>query len=363
MENVIIFGKGNMYLRKKEFIFREFSVECFLDNNVVDKEIDDETGLYIYNPRFVKMFENELIIVMSNAVGDMAQQLVELGVSAERIIFGPEVKPYNSFEKMLFSNGDGKIVWDGSDVLYQNEKFGILIRTNASNFEEINEEIKRTPLFSRCDNLINQIELVPIDDTYGINRGMPVDRYYIESFLKENEQFIQGRILEIGDRRYTNLFGNNIIESKVLHVEYEDSSKGIIKANLETGEGIIEESVDCFICTQTLQFIYDTRKAVKNILKLLKPGGIALITVSGISQMIRYERIKYGHFWSFTDMSLRRVFEEAGGIENIDIRVYGNVKTAMSFLYGISIEELRKEDLNYLDKDYQVIIGASIRKK
>ena len=87
------------------------------------------------------------------------------------------------------------------------------------------------------------------------------------------------------------------------------------------------------------------------------------MTVGGISQIIDYERRNFGHFWSFTDMSLKKVFVDCEDVESVSIKVYGNVKSATSFLYGLSYDEIDKKELDYADDKYQVIIGAVVKKR
>ena len=47
----------------------------------------------------------------------------------------------------------------------------------------------------------------PINPVFGLRRGQPVDRYYIEAFLRKNSSDIYGRVMEIGDDTYTRKFG------------------------------------------------------------------------------------------------------------------------------------------------------------
>ena len=49
--------------------------------------------------------------------------------------------------------------------------------------------------------------LTPISRYFGFDRGLPVDRYYIERFLARNASEIAGRVLEVGDDGYTRRFG------------------------------------------------------------------------------------------------------------------------------------------------------------
>lgn len=210
--------------------------------------------------------------------------------------------------------------------------------------------------------LLEKMKVKPVSRVFGFDRGAPIDRYYIEKFLQEKSSLIKGTTLEIAEREYSLKYGGNKIENAyVLHVtEARDDLS--IKGNLETGEGIPENLVDCFILTQTLPFIYDIKSAANNVLKALRPGGSALITVSGISQISRYDMDRWGHYWGFTDLSLKKLFSEFVPQENIEIITYGNAKVASCFLYGLAQHELRKKDLDYVDPDYQLIITAVVKK-
>lgn len=199
----------------------------------------------------------------------------------------------------------------------------------------------------------------PVSSVFGFDRGTPIDRYYIDSFLAENRILIRGTTIEIAENTYTKRFGENVIKSLILH--YSDPKADII-GDLQTGEGLPSEIADCIIMTQTLLCIYDLKPAIKHTLQLLKKGGNLLLTNPGITQISRYDYDQWGQYWSFTDQSIRRLFEEFVPVENIKIKTYGNVKTAASFLYGLAFEELTRKDLQYHDPDYQLVIGAVVTK-
>src|ERR1044071_606160 len=60
--------------------------------------------------------------------------------------------------------------------------------------------------------------LTPISREFGLDRGQPIDRYYVEDFLERNAADIRGRVLEVGDDRYTRKFGGGrVSRSDVLH--------------------------------------------------------------------------------------------------------------------------------------------------
>jgi len=124
-----------------------------------------------------------------------------------------------------------------------------------------------------------------------------------------------------------------------------------------------QNKIDCFILTQTLNFIYDFKSAIKGLHHMLNGGGIALVTVSGISQISRYDYERWGDYWRFTDMSIKKAFEEIFGDDNVEMEVYGNVLSTTAFLQGISAAELTKEELFYKDNDYQMTICIKAIKK
>ena len=101
--------------------------------------------------------------------------------------------------------------------------------------------------------------LQPVSRLFGFDRGEPIDRYYIESFLDRNAGDMSGEVLEIGDAAYTVKFGGDTVtRSHVLHAVPGNPNATLV-GNLETGEGIPHEAFDCAILTQTFPFIFDVK--------------------------------------------------------------------------------------------------------
>lgn len=82
------------------------------------------------------------------------------------------------------------------------------------------------------------------------------------------------------------------------------------------------------------------------------------MTVPGISQISRYDMDHWGDYWRFTTLSARKLFAEVFKTEHVDVQAYGNVLTAVAFLHGFVIGEIREEELSYRDPDYEVVIGV-----
>ena len=200
--------------------------------------------------------------------------------------------------------------------------------------------------------------VTPLSREFGYDRGRPIDRYYIEKFLSDHRLDITGHVLEVADDNYTRQFGaDRVTKSDVLHVSPGDP-KATVVGDLTDADHIPSDSFDCVIITQTLQFIYDVPAGIRTVKRILRPGGVMLATMPGISPISRYDMERWGHFWAFTTQSARRLFEGVFPQDHVQITAYGNVLTAASFLYGMATEELRKEELDHFDPDYELIIAV-----
>ncbi len=197
--------------------------------------------------------------------------------------------------------------------------------------------------------------LTPFSYHFGYDRGQPIDRYYIEKFLRDSSPDIQGRVLEIGDRSYTEKFGGDrVTVSDILYIS-RDNPQATIIGDLSNADHIPSDSFDCIILTQTLHLIYDVRSAIQTVHRILKPGGVALVTSPGITQ-ISSDRWKPTWYWSFTTLSAQRMFCEVFPSENLTVKAFGNVLTASSFLYGMAAEEMSLQALNTHDPHYELLI-------
>ncbi|HZM91243.1 MAG TPA: glycosyltransferase [Blastocatellia bacterium] len=204
--------------------------------------------------------------------------------------------------------------------------------------------------------------LSPVSRVFGFDRGTPVDRYYIENFLDRTAGSIHGRVLEVGDDTYTRKFGGHrVSRTDVLHVS-ENNPQATIVADLANAAHIPSDTFDCIILTQTLHLIYDVRSALITLRRILKPGGVLLATLPGISQIDHHDWHE-SWYWAFTSLSARRLFAEVFAARNVSVETYGNVLAATAFLQGISFEELSANELDHKDSDYPVTITVRATKE
>ncbi|WP_026504717.1 hypothetical protein [Butyrivibrio sp. NC3005] len=284
MKKAIVFGKGNLYQKNKNKIKKTYRIIAFLDNAVDDVVYDSNEDCYIINPRkledIIGKEEKCSLLIVSQYYIEMFNQIKSLYD--------------NKFESI-------EILSEDEVFIQNNELFFRLNSRMFETFENRNQlmELKRRKMMSDfgVEFFINA-KIHPVSSD-GSDFGMPIDRYYIEKFIEKNKESIKGNVLEVQDDRYSRKYGDEKNTNiTICHVEGWNNAKLI---NFETGIGVEEDVYDCIICTQTLQYIYDVKKSVENIVVMLKQCGCALITLPGIKPISDFHQKNWGEYWSFTN--------------------------------------------------------------
>jgi SAM-dependent methyltransferase len=192
---------------------------------------------------------------------------------------------------------------------------------------------------------------------FGFEWGQVIDRYYIEKFLDQYASDIHGSVLEIAGNSYTQRFGGQRVSRSDVLYHGTGNTRATIVADLTDGREIPSDIFDCIILTQTLQFIYDLRAATRTLHRILKPGGTLLVTCHGISQISRSDMEQWGEYWRFTSLSARKLFTDFFPENRVAVQAYGNVLTAIAFLHGLNAQDLGREELDYHDPNYEVLLG------
>ena len=194
--------------------------------------------------------------------------------------------------------------------------------------------------------------LTPISRAFGYDRGLPIDRYYIESFLASHADDVRGRVLEVGDDSYTRRFGGDrVTEADVLHID-ATNPRATFVGDLAEGAGLPDDAFDCIVLTQTLQLVEDLPGRRGH-----PPPGAAPRAAPcwppcpGISQVSADEWAE-NWLWSMTPRAAQRLFAAEFGAEAVEVAAYGNVLAATGFLQGLAAEELRPHELDYHDPQY-----------
>lgn len=352
-KKAVVWGNGKYYQYKKRYLARLYDIIGIIGKDIKEQEID---GYPVINKEWLLTGNYDEIIIMSDLyMFEILKEILALGISPEKIELGVNLPQaagdeveYISPEEKMAVRDDGVILWNGMKEVHCHENIELL---------------KKLHVGSMSEYTIRELPVKPLSYNYGFSRGKghSIARYYIDFFVREHIEDIKGTVMEIGDARYSVLGRDAVKKQRILVLEGKTEGD-YIKGNLETGEGMETESIDCFILTNVFSCLFDVKKAIYHVGKCLRKGGKAIITVPGIAALPRIDNETYGSFWRFTPSGIKRMLEENIPEADISITQYGNVKTSAAFLYGLAIEDLRQEELDYHDSSYPMVIGAYVEK-
>jgi SAM-dependent methyltransferase len=192
---------------------------------------------------------------------------------------------------------------------------------------------------------------------YGESRGQCIDRYYIENFLGARAKDVRGHVLDFSNDTYARRFGGDktaVID--VLDLSPNNSNATII-ADLAKGDAIPSDRFDCILCTQVLHCIFDVDAAIRTLYRILKPGGVVLVTDACIQKVDSVDLSNEEEYWRFTSLGLRRLFEKVFPKDHLEVNAYGNVLAAIAALHGLAVEDLNSKSLDFFDEDFEVLIS------
>lgn len=199
--------------------------------------------------------------------------------------------------------------------------------------------------------------LEPVSREFGYDRGLPIDRYYIERFLETHRWDVAGRTLEIGDDEYTRRYGGGrATRPDVLHVHARNPAATIV-GDLTDAPQIADGIFDCIVLTQTLHLIYDVDRAVATLHRILRPGGVVLATFPGISQLSQDEWSRTWS-WGLGSRLARRLFASRFGQRNVTVEAHGNSLAAAAFLQGLATAELTSAQLDLNEAGCELLVAV-----
>jgi glycosyltransferase involved in cell wall biosynthesis len=198
------------------------------------------------------------------------------------------------------------------------------------------------------------LKIEPLSQLWGLDRGKPIHRYYLETFLKEFSSLIRGNCLEFQEDSYTTRFGgSSVCRIDILHID-NTKPQATIVADLTKPNDIPDKSFDCIICTHVLHIIFELDKAVSELHRILKPGGVLMVAVPHISMC----GLNTHELWRFTPEGLHAVLAKSFGPDNVNVHAYGNSLTAAGDLRGLVVHEFTKTELNFNDPRFAVEVCA-----
>jgi SAM-dependent methyltransferase len=189
---------------------------------------------------------------------------------------------------------------------------------------------------------------------WGEERGTPVDRWYVTSYLRRYADDVRGRVLEVKNDHYGSWLGASTVE--VVDID-PTNRKATVVGDLCAAGTLEPGRYDAAVVTQTLQFVSDPGAAVRNLLGSLRPGGVLLITAPCLSRLCGDADL-----WRWTPTGFRHMLADAvgPGAAVDDVSGLGNGLAARAFLFGLAVEDLRPEALHVQDAQQPLLVGARL---
>jgi glycosyltransferase involved in cell wall biosynthesis len=211
-----------------------------------------------------------------------------------------------------------------------------------------------TPMrFCSPGRLQIDIGIDPLSNWWGTDRGLAVHRYYIEQFLSEFTSDIRGHCLEFQDPLYVPRFGGTAVRKlDILHIDGTNPLASLV-ADLTKPNDLPSDTFDCIVCSHVLHVILDLDRAVSELHRILKPGGVLIAAVPHISMYGE----EYGEIWRFTPGGLRLLLTRAFG-QGVLVRGYGNSLTAAGEIRGVTAREFLQSELDCHDSRFPVEVCA-----
>jgi hypothetical protein len=197
----------------------------------------------------------------------------------------------------------------------------------------------------------------PFSSNWGIDRGTPVDRYYGDRFFAAHSRSITGKVLEIQNSTYTDRYGYEVQQAD--SVDIDGTFGPTIVCDLAKADNVIaSDSYDCFLLPYTLLVVRDLEGALRNALRIVRPGGTILATTSVMTPILA----EYPEYWRMTEAGWREVLDRVWPGCEYEVRTHGNCLSAVASVLGLAQQELTDDELRRDDPRFPVLISIFCRK-
>lgn len=186
--------------------------------------------------------------------------------------------------------------------------------------------------------------------------GYTTGRFYVEDFLRRHAAQCRGCFLEFGDPYYRHLFNPQAIERYDVF-DVQAGPQVTIVGDIQSCPAIADNTYDVIVCTQVLEHIANPFLAVNELHRMLKPGGIILLTVPSSYPYHAAPR----DYWRYTRDSLQLLFGER--FSDIVITSYGNRLTVVAAYWFWMRDHLPRRALLTSDPDNATILTLYGRKR
>jgi SAM-dependent methyltransferase len=282
------------------------------------------------------------------------------GASRARRSFQPQrLRHGSSTATPVAGDRRGDVLTDGSDAMTAAVKQWVIPAAKRFPPELRGKIVRNLP--GRRVRWGSLRRTLPFSDNYGLDRGLPIDRYYIEAFLAREAASIRGEVLEVLNSRYSVPFGGaDVTHFHVVDIDPTNPEATVI-ADLTVEGSLPDQAYDSIIMTQTLHVTTDDAAGFRTLWRALRPGGTLLFTGPCVSRIDT--TVEDWDHWRYTPRGLRALLAKSLPDAEVTVEAHGNVLAGAAFLYGIAVEELSEAELDFEDPRFPLVVCARISKR
>jgi SAM-dependent methyltransferase len=195
----------------------------------------------------------------------------------------------------------------------------------------------------------------PLSYQVGGDRGLPAHRDFIQRYLRAHSRYIRGDCLEFESDQYASLYGNPD-SVDILHID-ESNERATVIADLTQPNDLPSNRWDCIVCTHVLHVVPDPFAAVRELSRIVKPGGALIVAVP---TMMRIDHPAWTEYWRFTPDGLELLLKSS--FDDVSIEGFGNALVAAGMMRGLTVHEFFRSELEPYDPRFTVEVCALAKK-
>jgi hypothetical protein len=120
------------------------------------------------------------------------------------------------------------------------------------------------------------------------------------------------------------------------------------------------ENVDWVVLDRCLQMCPEMALALDDVVERLRAAAGLITLFTGIARAEPGDRAP---LWSVAPYAARRLHEELGELEHVEVEQYGNVALALAWLYRLPADGLTDRELTTADPAYPVVVAVTASKR
>jgi SAM-dependent methyltransferase len=104
-----------------------------------------------------------------------------------------------------------------------------------------------------------------------------------------------------------------------------------------------DASFDVVVCTQVLEHVDEPARALSEIARVLKPGGVTFLSTHGVYLYHPDPPDSDRDYWRWTHSGLSRIFRQAADWQELKVQAQGDVMACIGYLLAQYADEIGKK--------------------